>query len=94
MIISSAQQPDPAPTAICGVLVVANSAVAVGPFAAFRWIGHHFHLTLDVVLIWGMLGAAWWVDDTTARFMLVAYAALLAAITYVFRPRDDRERPA
>jgi hypothetical protein len=90
IIISSAQQPNPAPTAICGVLVVMNAAVAVGPFSAFRWIGHQFHLTLDVVLIWVMLGAAWFVDDPTTRFMLVAYAALLGVIAYVFRPRDDR----
>jgi len=94
IIVSSAQQPDPAPAAICGVLVVLNAAVTVGPLSAFRWVGHQLHLTLDVALIWLMLGAAWLADDGTARFMLVAYAMLLGAVTYVFRPRDDRARPA
>lgn len=92
IIVSSAQQPNPAPTAICGILVVLNAAVAVGPFSAFRWVGHQLHLTLDMILIWVMLGGAWLVDDSTSRFMLVAYAALLGAVTYVFRPREDRKR--
>jgi hypothetical protein len=71
-----------------------DTAVTVGPLSAFRWVGHQLHLTLDVALIWLMLGAAWLADDGTARFMLVAYAMLLGAVTYVFRPRDDRARPA
>lgn len=91
IIISSAQQPDPATTAICGALVVANAAVAVGPFSAFRWVGLQLHRTLDVVLIWVMLAMAWWADDSTTRVMLVAFAAFLAVIAYVFRPQGERQ---
>ena len=51
LIITAVQQPEPAIPAMMGLLVVLNTAVAMGPAGAFRLVPRRLHKQLDLVVI-------------------------------------------
>lgn len=88
MLVSAAQRDEPALLAIFGVLVVASAAIVDAPLGAFHWVGVRVHRLIDVVVVVGMIIGAVVSGDMGTRGMLLAFAALIAVVSFVVRPRS------
>jgi hypothetical protein len=96
MLISYAvRSPEPTVPAVMGILIMVNSAVAIGGAGAFRLVPRKLHRKLDVVLMLVLLGAAlqpWFDVDNTSRFLLGALAFVMWFIWFHtdFATREER----
>ena len=97
VLISAAfQGPTPAVASTMGVLIMINSAIAVGPAGAFRIVPRRLHRWFDVVLMALLVGVAiqpWLEIDSTSRVMIGALAFVLFFVWFHtdFEDREGRK---
>lgn len=68
------QDSEPLVPAFAGLLVILNASLARGPLGAFNAVSRSTHRVLDLVVMFGLLGAALqpWIPETaTGRLLLV-----------------------
>ena len=96
VLISAAfQSPTPAAASVMGVLILLNSAVAIGPAGAFRLVPRRIHRWFDVVLMALLVAVAVqpWIDiDVVSRLMIGAIAFVLFFVWFHtdFEGREGR----
>jgi len=74
------QAPEPAVPAVMGVVVIANTAIARGPAAAYPLVSRTVHRWLDVVVMLLLVAAAFqpmFDVDSTGRLMLCGIAFVM-----------------
>jgi hypothetical protein len=85
LIMTAVQQPEPAIPAMMGLLVLVNTAVAIGPAGAFRLVPRRLHKQLDLVvigLLFFMAVQPFWSIDSTGRMIMAAIGVVMLFIWF------------
>jgi uncharacterized membrane protein YhaH (DUF805 family) len=85
LIMTAVQQPEPAIPAMMGLLVLLNTAVAIGPAGAFRLVPRRLHKQLDLVviaLLFFMAVQPFWSIDSTGRLIMAAIGVVMLFIWF------------